>query len=289
MIYRTALISLPILASLMACADTPAIGLHNSTKSFTPNEQMSASDWTDPAEVDRVWQAALVRIPQSDGSVIKTTISDLSSVSEQISGKYPTVIYLHGCTGIWDGTIRRINFLARNGYAVVAPASFARLKYPKSCEPSTNQGGLYRRTLRMRWTDAGNAIEKARALPWVDGNNMFLMGLSQGGITTATFRSTQEKHKVNARVVEGWTCNAGWEEYRGIEAPEDQPVLTLLGKDDPWFQNEWTRGSCDPFLSKTNGSKSIVYTESPLRAEHELLEYDKPKQAVIRFLRSHRL
>lgn len=289
MLHRKFLIGFPILGLLLGCADTPTIGLHNSTKSFTPNEQMSPTDWVDPKEVDRTWQAALVRIPQPDGSVIKTTVNDLSAVSLDISGPYPTVVYMHGCTGIWEGTFRRINFLARNGYAVVAPASFARLKYPKSCEPSTHQGGLYRRTLRMRWIDAGNAIEKARGLPWVDEKNIFLMGLSEGGITTATFNSLKEAHKVNARVVEGWTCQAGWEDYRGIDAPMDQPVLTLLGKDDPWYKEDWSKGSCDAFLSKTNGSKSIVYTDSPLRFEHELLEYDKPKRAVLEFLRAHRL
>ncbi len=37
---------------------------------------------------------------------------------------------------------------------------------------------MYRGTLRMRQYDAGYAIEKAKALSWVDSNNVFLVGLS---------------------------------------------------------------------------------------------------------------
>ena len=174
------------LSALTGCAGT-GTGLHNSTKAFTPSSEMKRSDWSDPAELEKTWQAARVRIPKPGGSYISTTMKELASGSQTIAGTWPTVIYLHGCSGVWSGTYTRINFLARNGYAVIAPVSFARKKYPRSCNPEKHQGGLYRPTLYMRQNDAGYAIAKAKALPWVDDDNVFLMGLSQGGITTATF------------------------------------------------------------------------------------------------------
>lgn len=263
-------------------------GLHNSTIVFTDPSVMQPLDWSDPAEMERVWQAALVRIPKSGGGYVTTTIAEIHEDGISPEGVWPTVIYMHGCSGLWSGTKTRINFLARNGYAVIAPASLARLKYPQSCNEDTYQGGLYRPTLKMRQFDAGYAIAKAKTFPWVDTSNVFLMGLSQGGITAATFSSMRQEHSLRARIVEGWTCHAGWHEYIGINAPESEPVLTLVGDKDPWFQNHWNKGSCGRFLSDSNGSRSVVFTEGHLRTRHELLEAKEVQQTVLDFLSSQR-
>jgi len=261
--------------------------LGNNGKNFTPASKMSSNDWSNPEELDRVWQASLVRIPSEGKSYIQNIIADIESESLQATKKYPTVVYMHGCSGIWAGSIRQINFLAENGFAVVAPPSFAREKYPKSCDIYLHQSGLYRDTLKMRQYDAGNAIEKAKKLPWVDENNIFLMGLSEGGITTATFRLKNSNLTVNARVVEGWICTSIWNEYKGVKAPKTEPVLTLLGSKDPWFQNPYTNGECTDFLNKRNGSKSIAYTEGDLSYRHELLENKVVQEAVLKILKQY--
>ena len=131
------LLPIIVLLALSGCVTT---GLHNSTKVFTEPSDMRPSDWSDPAEMERAWQAALVRIPKSGGGYVSTTIAELQEGHISPEGVWPTVIYMHGCTGIWSGTKTRINLLARNGYAVVAPASFARLKYPQSCRPDNQSG-----------------------------------------------------------------------------------------------------------------------------------------------------
>ena len=66
------------------------------------------------------------------------------------------------------------------------------------------------------------------------------------------------------RIVEGWTCQAGWYDYAGINAPESEPLLTLVGSKDPWFRDDWSQGSCGRFLSKSNGSRSVVYSKRTL-------------------------
>lgn len=264
-------------------------GVHNSTKVFTDPSDMRNSDWSDSTEMERTWQAALVRIPKSGGGYIKTTIAKLQKRSTAPKGVWPTVIYMHGCAGIWPGTKTRITFLARNGYAAIAPASLARQKYPQSCRPETHEGGLYRPTLRMRQNDAGYAIAKAKELSWVDEDNVFLMGLSQGGITTATFSSSHPEHSVRARIVEGWTCHAGWSEYNGSNAPDTEPILTLVGSEDPWFQAPWNKGDCGPFLNTSNGSRSVVYSTGRLSTRHELLEAPEVQNTVLEFLNHNRL
>lgn len=275
------------LAGLLLAGSVGATGLHNDTREFTPPGQMTPADWSDPAETERAWQAALVRVPTA-GGVVATTIADLPTAGLEQQPPRPTVIYLHGCSGIWPGTYRRIDFLAANGYAVIAPASLARLKYPQSCDVAGHRGGLYRQTLRMRQHDAAHAIEQARKLPWVDGDNLYLMGLSEGAITTATLAPAGAATGVNARVVEGWTCHAGWHEYHGVNAPPSEPVLSLVAQDDPWFRNDWNRGDCGRFLDPGNGSRSVVYEDETLRGRHELLADERVQREVLDFLLRHR-
>lgn len=169
---------------------------------------------------------------------------------------FPTVIYMHGCAGFWAGTDRRLNMLARHGFATIAPDSFARAHKPVSCDTSAHRGGLHRGGLGMRLSEARHAFRKARELDWVDTENLFLMGLSEGGITVA--RLSEDLPPVNARVIEGWTCHAGWPEYRGLSSYEGQPVLSLVSAEDPWFQSHRTRGHCGAFMRnrRAAGSRS---------------------------------
>lgn len=276
-----------LLAGVASAQDTAQdAGLHNSTKNFTDPGLMRPADWTDPAEMQRAWNAAIIRVPTQAGSK-QVTLGEAMSRFASDGRRYPTVIYLHGCTGIWSGTHARMRFLAENGYLVIAPASLARAKYPMSCNPDTFEGGMYRETLKMRQADAGYAIEQVRLLPFVDGDRMALMGLSQGAITTATFDPAGPEQQVRARVVEGWTCTAGWSEYGGIAAPKSEPVLTLLAADDPWFPGPPTKGDCGYAIDRTNGSKSVIYTEAPMSHVHEVLDFAQARAEVLEFLKAH--
>lgn len=264
-------------------ADT---GLHNSTKGFTRPADMNPSDWSNPAEMRRAWDAAIVYVPGNNQTAVESTTTELQQGKLDWARKVPVVIYMHGCSGVWSGTHLRAKLLAENGFVVVAPASLARKKYPQSCDVDDYTAGMYRQTLKMRQTDAGYAIEQVRKLPFVDGERIVLMGLSQGGITAATFQPQNEQQKVRARIIEGWTCHDNWPEYHGMRAPASEPVLALIGTDDPWFQDV-SQGNCQPFLNPENGSVSVVYEDEPLASRHELLEFSSPKQEVIRFLRQH--
>ena len=72
------LLPIIVLLALSGCVTT---GLHNSTKVFTDPSGMRPSDWSDPAEMERAWQAALVRIPKSGGGYVSTTTSSKRVIS----------------------------------------------------------------------------------------------------------------------------------------------------------------------------------------------------------------
>ena len=262
-------------------------GLHNNTKTFAEPQDVTWQHWDDPQELDRTWDRAIVHLPAEPGRSDWITTEELAARSAQSTQKLPTVIYLHGCSGIWSGTHQRMKFLADNGFLVIAPASLAREVYPRSCDVETRKAGLFRGTVVLRRNDAGHAIETARQLRIVDDSNMVLMGFSEGALTTVTFEAQNDRQRVRARVAEGWTCRAGWLEYKGVKAPENEPVLTLVGENDPWYQDQWTKGECTPFLNAQNGSRSIVYRDGAMKDKHGLLEFETARQDVLAFLKEH--
>lgn len=272
-----------VFVALLFPLNTQANDLGNHNKIFTPPSKMKSADWFNPDELRRVWDASLIRIPTGNGNYISAYMQDLGKL-EIPARNFPTVIYLHGCAGVWSGTHTRLNFLAGEGFAVIAPQSFARAKYPQSCNLSNFDRGMYRGTLKMRQIDAEYAIEQAKKLSWVNSNNVFLMGLSQGGIATATFSSSSASTTVKARIIEGWTCHSGWQEYNGLNTSKSEPVLALIGKNDPWFRAPWISGDCGVFMNKRNGSNSVVFSKYPQSSFHALLEYPNVQQIALDFL-----
>ena len=263
-------------------------GLHNmSRKSFTPPNKMKFEYILDQKEMDRTWDKAIVWVPTGSNKSKKTTVKRLIREYGKSDKKFPTAIYMHGCTGLWSGSSLRMKFLADNGFLVFGPASLARKKYAQSCDHTQHKGGMYREVLALRQTDAGNAIEKAKSLPFVDEKNMLLIGLSEGGITTATFIATKDIQTVNARVVEGWTCTSGWPEQAGVNAPDSEPVLSLVGVGDPWFQAKYLKGHCGTYMNKENGSKSVVYKTGKLAKRHELINFKSVQNEVMAFVKQH--
>ncbi|MBZ0127888.1 MAG: dienelactone hydrolase family protein [Rhodobacteraceae bacterium] len=273
------------LALILALVATPSLGdgLGNATKRFTDPALMQPSDWTDAAEMVRTWQSARVRVPDGKGGARAMSAQDLSQWHPPGGTRYPLAIYLHGCSGFWAGTDRRLNLLASLGFVAIAPASFARMKYPQSCDTIRHRGGLYRHTLAMRQADAGHALDRGRILPSVDRSRVLLIGLSQGAITAATYAARPGQH-ITARVIEGWTCHSGWPDHRGVNAGSREAVLALVGAADPWFRHPDVQGDCSAYLKPGANRQSIVYRNGQLARTHELLDHAQPRQALTAFL-----
>ena len=157
----------------------------------------------------------------------------------------------------------------------------ARKKYAQSCDTSIPRGGMYRSVLKIRHIDAENAILKAKQLSWTDNENIFLVGLSEGGITTATYSPKNIESSIKGRVIEGWTCNAGWEEYQGVNTPYNEPVLSLVAKYDPWFQAEYLKGHCGQFKNNNPLSKSIIIDDGTQLSKGHGLMHDKKIKKII--------
>jgi len=90
--------------------------------------------------------------------------------------------------------------LMKLGFAIIAPDSFARTNRYEDC-----YGRNTNTKIRQRAQEAKYAAEKAGDLPWVDVNNLFLIGHSEGGAGAAAYYGNQ----YNAIAISGNSCENG--------------------------------------------------------------------------------
>lgn len=222
------------------------------------------------SDLDRTWQQAQVWLP---GTLAAATQADIPAKT----GASAVILYAHGCDGPGRITTASARFLAAAGYLVVAPDSFARHDKPRSCDPSIPRGSLHRVVLGWRQDEMRHAMTRLRRMPATRDLPIALMGHSEGAITVATI----EAPDAALRIVEGWTCHAGWPEYRGLNAPADQPVLSLVGEEDPWFRLPVLRGDCGAFMADAPHMRSVVYDAPGYLADKHWLSADSGVQATI--------
>lgn len=233
----------------------------------------------DLAELERTFLAARVYLPVPSSPWVRQV--DVAALMRDglPAGDPPkaVILYAHGCDGLSRITDSSGWFLARAGYAVIAPDSFARLDKPVSCEPSRHRGSLHRGVLGWRQAELRHAVQRIRGLSSFARLPVVLVGHSEGAITVATLGGVAAA----ARVIEGWTCHAGWPEYKGLNAPAGQPVLALLGAVDPWFTLPVLKGDCGSLMIPSDLTRSIVYRAPHALHDQHWLSFDREVQDEI--------
>ena len=226
----------------------------------------------DKPDLQRTWDAALVALPSVDGLPQRVATLNSTSVQRHLvklkpGSKLPTVLFLHGCTGLGETAL--LSSLAAKGYAVIAPDSMARRFRPLQCDPRNLKGGYNLFVYSFREAELIYALQRLSELPWVDPENLFLIGSSEGGVTAALYRGDE----FNARVIAQWTCT-GAPLVRGIAAPEGTPILAIVRSGDPWYDDRHAigqQGDCGRYLMDRLGSRSIL-----LKGSGELSVFDDP-------------
>ena len=184
------------------------------------------------------WSAA------ADGQGIEATVGELVAGGGTwddplagrlvAGGRWPVVVFLHGCSGDMAGVPA---LFAERGFIVVAPWSFARPGRPASC------GDVGLETLQWRLDEARWTMAHLRGLPWVDPWGITVIGASEGGLAAAQFADAPEE--VVALVIMGWTCrDRGNVDFDGVRVPADRAVYAVIGVQDPLVSNERVGGDC---------------------------------------------
>jgi dienelactone hydrolase len=181
------------------------------------------------------------------------------------AGPFPAVVVMHDCSGLGPRSSgapgRWSQDLVQQGYVVLIPDSFTPRGYPDGvCRipgTETRSANGYARA-----ADAYGALAALRALPFVDGSRVGLMGNSHGGWTVLAAMTSEagddarekpKRHGFSAALALYPSCTAtygGWSTvrergtrfgpavaYLGTYRPL-APVLILTGEKDDWTPAE---------------------------------------------------
>lgn len=222
------------------------------------------------SNVVKSWDAAKVFVPGSS----RETTPDKVKVDKPL----PVVIYMHGCSGYSPESADWGAYLRSYGYIVVQPDSFAR-RTEMNCDPKTKKNGAFPKVHGMRLEEIRFAFDEVKKSPWADGNNIFLMGFSEGG--TAAARTKIDGF--SGIIISGWRCNnSKFPGFDGIFAPIDTPILTLEWSRDSW-QTDVTSGSCsDKFGSRTKATQVLFPGTG-----HAVYDQSKARDAVVKFIKEN--
>ena len=234
------------------------------------------------SDLERTWEQAHVAAPPEEGN--KSQYFRMSSKEAKAffggyrKGKTPIVLFMHGCTGFKSEDRKVIKKIASAGYFVVAPDSMARDFRPLQCSSRAKQGGNHPYVFDFRQAELNYALDQLWRQSWVDWDNMFLVGVSEGGLAVAHYRGDYFR----GRVITQWTCH-GSPIVQGLSVPLKTPVLAIVRRNDPWYDDEGSEqsGDCGAFFGDRAGSKSIVLEDGK---KHDVMKVDAMMEEIIQFL-----
>lgn len=147
-------------------------------------------------------------------------------------GPFPAVVLMHGCAGL-DPEVRKgndvhVRHLVSEGFVTLVLDSFGPRRLG---DVVCNEGNEMWAAYRYRQRDAVSALRFLRSQPFVDGDNIFLMGQSHGGgvvLRLARSRNVPVGDRFRAAVAYYPWCG---DQVRG---QLHTPVLVLIGENDDW-------------------------------------------------------
>jgi dienelactone hydrolase len=167
------------------------------------------------------------------------------------SGPFPAVVYLHGCSGLFESTRKQIAELITGwGYVSLAVDSFATRGIKEACDQPEPD----------RQADALGALLYLSKLAFVDPKRIAVFGSSQGGIVALQLAST---HPVELFAIpDELKFRDAVAYYPLCSVAADQltiPAIILIGELDDWTPAK----DCERWIERRAGKgapvKLVVY------------------------------
>ena len=148
-------------------------------------------------------------------------------------GPFPAVVLLHGCSGL-DPEVRKgndvhVRHLLAEGFVTLILDSFGPRRLG---DVVCNGGEVEMEAFRYRQRDAVSALRFLRSQPFVDAENVFVMGQSHGGWVLnelAVSRNIPVADRFRAAVAYYPWCGD-----QQLRRELHTPVLVLIGEEDDW-------------------------------------------------------
>lgn len=252
------------------------------TSTLNRSERLNPSSlFEDDSDIGRTFLGATMVLPTSSREPLVTRFEEHDVWQPHVrrfAAPVPAVVFMHGCTGLRN--MEPLKALARAGFAVIAPDSFARRFRPLQCRPSERRGGENIYVYDFRLAEISYGLHRMAALSWIDSTRLFLMGVSEGGVAAALYRGEDFR----ARVIAQWTCH-GRPFVSGLAAGPREPVLAIVRSNDPWYDSSRTRdqkGDCGAFFKERHSSASLVLEGGD---KHDVFDEPTVVHKVVDFLR----
>jgi dienelactone hydrolase len=179
----------------------------------------------------------------ADNPKYNSTVTGTISKPEG-DGPFPAVVLMHGCSGL-DSPVRRglnahASNLNSNGFVTFIIDSFSKRR---KSEFVCRDPGALGAAVNYRTYDAFHALEFLQSQPYVDKNNIFLMGQSNGGsvaIEAARYGADEYVFSDSPmfQAVVAFYPNCG--RISSVMPFEIvSPLLTLTGRNDDWLPPHW--------------------------------------------------
>ena len=152
---------------------------------------------------------------------------------EEQKDSYPTVIISHGFAGSHKDNIARAELLAQNGFCAVV------FDFYGGNQASKSGGTMQEMSVLTEAEDLSAMMDGMLALPYVDKDNLFLLGCSQGGFVSS-YVAAKRPDEVKALVLlfpafalqdDCWNRHGSIENIPETEVVMNQPLGAIYSKD----------------------------------------------------------
>lgn len=146
---------------------------------------------------------------------------------------YPTVIISHGFAGSHKDNMARAELLAQNGFCAVV------FDFYGGNQASKSGGSMTEMSVLTEAEDLSAMMDGMLALPYVDKDNLFLMGCSQGGFVSS-YVAAKRPADVKALVLlfpafalqdDCWNRHGSIENIPETETVMNQPLGAIYSRD----------------------------------------------------------
>ncbi len=229
---------------------------------------------------EATWQGAWIAFSaEFAGGVESLTVKSMAAamdIGAKAQKSWPAVVYNHGCKGHGYSSRIALKVLSDAGFVVIAPNSFARKNRPETCDTKRKRriaGSPGRAVTAMRFEEIAYAATATPKLQWVDQQNLFIYGHSQGGRVVSAYSGEGFK----AVATSGSRCPAG------VGAPADKPGIYMNAARDPWFHGKPPPGKC-----QTSAPQGALHTHPVYDTnKHVVLALPEAQMALINFLKAN--
>lgn len=196
--------------------------------------------------------------------------------------RLPCVLFMHGSKGLNKAETYR-KWLVEAGFIFFAPNSFKIENRPTYKNP--DKKASYEKVHKIRQAEIFYNIKKLKDLEFIDKNNIFLMGNSEGGLAAAAYKGREFR----GRIVTAYSCENGYysKDFK-IGAKKSDPFLNIIGTNDEFFSKNSipnkeykVQGHCTKALREHKNAKVILL---PL-TKHDITQNIYVKSDIINFLK----